>query len=427
MRLNSTTSIVDYLKSVNKPSDFSSRKSLYESSDLASRLGQYVGSSSQNIAFLKQLQNTPAAPVAAAQPVVPAPTAPIEPAKPAASAAQSPTAPVAQTAGVSGITAIQALASIPKAPSADELLGKVLEAPGFRTFQEKQELKTATDIGGAAAEKELLASTAKRDTQTFIDQMGKRGLFFSGETATGLEEIAQSLAASKLKVDRDLATKLLESDLDTREKIIGDVADLVKEAQGGRKEAISALEKVGLTVVGDQVVPTLAAQSAARSEAQLALSIQKEDRVAQAQAAQQELSDARFSYQQAKDAETLRISEARLALAEEAAGRAAASVSAGERQANAAVNLYQNDINAIVDAGLTPQDALTRANGVANNSGLILGVEEQNAILNYATQRVASRPKETVSPAPISDSFSGRLFFGTPVTSKTSTPAVIKK
>src|SRR3990167_3717769 len=56
--LNTGSSVVDYLKSTGKDSSFSSRKSLYETSGLKERLGDYTGSTNQNLAFLKQLQSS---------------------------------------------------------------------------------------------------------------------------------------------------------------------------------------------------------------------------------------------------------------------------------------------------------------------------------------------------------------------------------
>ena len=79
------------------------------------------------------------------------------------------------------------------------------------------------------------------------------------------------------------------------------VEDVVKDAQDGRKEALASLEKVGLTIIGDQVVPTLAAEREARQ-------IQSEERLAQT---------AEFNQQ---------ATLARLQLSEEAADRAATSL-----------------------------------------------------------------------------------------------------
>ncbi|MBI3980966.1 hypothetical protein HY345_03120 [Candidatus Microgenomates bacterium] len=44
-----------------------------------------------------------------------------------------------------------------------------------------------------------------------------------------------------------------------KEGMLKAAADVIKDAQAGRKEALAALKDIGLTVVGNQVVPTLAA------------------------------------------------------------------------------------------------------------------------------------------------------------------------
>jgi hypothetical protein len=54
--LNVNNSIVDYLKSQKQDSSYSARTKLYGSSDLNSRLGDYVGSSQQNTALLNYLK-----------------------------------------------------------------------------------------------------------------------------------------------------------------------------------------------------------------------------------------------------------------------------------------------------------------------------------------------------------------------------------
>lgn len=55
MPLNTSQSIVDLLKSQGKPSDFNSRSSLYASSGLKDAFGDYRGTSEQNVTLLKKL------------------------------------------------------------------------------------------------------------------------------------------------------------------------------------------------------------------------------------------------------------------------------------------------------------------------------------------------------------------------------------
>lgn len=310
LKLNVTTSIVDALKAQGKPSDYNARLSLYKSSGLDTRLGQYVGSAAQNTALLKGLN------ASTSKPVEPLPIdfSTFSPESkaiydkatggklPAGVVDTSPKPPPPEEpVGNSGITATQALSSIPSAPTTDDILSKVLGSPAFQNYQEGAEASRAYTVGSAEAEKQKLEATAAANTQAFIDRMGQRGLFFSGETQSGIQALAEGLASSKLGVDRELANQLIQSDVKTRDKIISMVESVVKEAKDGRKEAIASLENVGLTIVGDEVVPTLAAQ---REERQ----IQSEERLAQTAAFNQQA--------------TL----ARLELSEQAAARAAKSL-----------------------------------------------------------------------------------------------------
>ena len=292
VKLNTTTSIVDLVKSLGKDSSFTSRKSLYETSGLSQRLGAYTGSADQNVAFIKQL-NSGAQQPAEAPPVQTTATPPA-PSEPAPSSSGTSTADILQNKGLS---ATDVTSSIPEIPSADEILNNVFNSAGFQNYSQKKSVAEQLTTGNAESQKAQLESRAKSDTQSFINQMGRRGLYFSGETQTGLASLAESLAMSKLDIDRNLAGDLLKSDLDAQEFVLGEVEKLVKSAQAGRKEAIDSLEKVGLTVIGDKIVPTLTAQNAA-------LAAQREERIA------------------ASAAENLRLSEERLTLSEEAAARA---------------------------------------------------------------------------------------------------------
>ena len=320
VKLNTTSSITDFLKSQGKDSSYGARSSLYKTSGLEERLGAYVGSAAQNTAFLKNLQ-TPAqtgemsrdpAPVGDVKPLTTGPvTTPSGAVIDAGTGGlitppPTPEPTPTDTIGSSGLTASQAASSIPQMPSADEILQSVLSSSGFQNFQQGKDLSKELDIGNAQAQKQALEVKTAADTKAFVTSIGRRGLFFSGETTTQLQALAESLASSKLGVDRKLAGQLLQSNLDTKEKIIDQVGQLVKDAQQGRKDAISALEKVGLTVIGDQVVPTLAARSAelseanrqadnARADMNARLAIQREERLTENMMRLQENSDRSFA------------------------------------------------------------------------------------------------------------------------------------
>lgn len=367
--LNTTSSVTDFLKAQGKDSSFGARKSLYETSGLADRLGAYVGSSAQNTAFLKNLQTptstgdtsrTPA-PVSTPAPVGQDPNvnpnanyfdpgkggnptgtaAPVTPPTPAGSTLAEDQAKAANqgkpgfdiwgnpvsgtepTVGSSGITASAAAGSIPQMPSADEILNSVLNSSGFQTFQQGQQLGKTLATGTAESQKAALETKTKADTKSFIDNIGRRGLYFSGETQDGIKALGESLLSSKLDIDRKLAGDLLFSDLNTQERIISEVEKVVKQAQDGRKEALAALEKVGLTVINGEVVPTLAAQAAERADAAAVraeknaeLAAQREERLAQTAAFNQSATTARISLSEeaaARAEEYLRLAEDRAA------------------------------------------------------------------------------------------------------------------
>lgn len=336
LKLNTTSSIVDYLKSTGKPSDFSSRENLYKSSGLEDRLGKYVGSSSQNNAFLKTLQTAPKTPVETTDASTVSTPTTTTLASGVTTTAKQPAAPAAPpTVGNSGITATDALASIPGVPSADDILGKVFASPGFQNFKEQQSLAGNLAIGSAEAEKAKLESQMSADTKKFIDSMGRRGLFFSGETQTGIASLAESLASSKLGVDRELAGKLLGADLKTQERIISDVESIVKDANAGRKEALDALNDVGLTVINGQVVPTLAAQREERA-------IASEERQAETAEFNRKATEERLRLAE----EAAVRAEARLQLAEDKAAGNGVVTSGGLRVSNTAVGEAAGILNA---------------------------------------------------------------------------------
>src|SRR3990167_882726 len=115
--LNTTTSIVDYLKSQNKPSDFTSRTSLYKNLGLDSRLGAYTGSFDQNTAFLKTLQTQ-------SSPIIEQQRTPLVQAPPNATIEQPQTEyPATMTLDSLGI---------PKPPTTEDVTKQVMESPTFK-------------------------------------------------------------------------------------------------------------------------------------------------------------------------------------------------------------------------------------------------------------------------------------------------------
>lgn len=157
-------------------------------------------------------------------------------------------------------------------PSEADLVNQYLNSAEGQLFMDKQNLKSMTDDAKAEATKQELEAKYKAEKETLENNLAKNGLAFSGIRATKVKALADSLAASELGVDRELASKLLDADLNLREAILKGVSDLAKKAQEGRKEAIQQLNAVGYAVIGDRLVPTLSARSAERSDISLAIS-----------------------------------------------------------------------------------------------------------------------------------------------------------
>lgn len=318
--LNTGTSVIDFLKSTGKASDFNSRKSLYEASGLKDRLGDYTGSVNQNTAFLKQLQ-TSIGPVLPTGTETPAPVSTTPPPQKKESWVGRQSSDFDTVNGVEGggsttnIGAYDALSALGySVPTADEVAGKALESTAFKTFQEGQEIKNFGIQSQSAEDKAKLEGQAASDTKKTIESFGSRGLFFSGMREEAVNSIVDALASSKLGVDRDVAQKLLEQGQATKEEFIKIASDIAKDAQAGNKQALDILEKQGLTIGldGKTLVPTLAAKNAERAERSAELAVQKEDRIAK------------------QADESARIANERLRLAEDNAARADARLALSE-------------------------------------------------------------------------------------------------
>ncbi len=398
--LPAATSVVDFLNSSKQDSSFGARSKLYSSAGLGKRLGEFKGTTSQNMALLDHLKSTNAPPQTGATGVLGLPKdtgtinlSPVDFSKlslkpPAATsvlqtagapAVPSPTYPVgtpgtdsidfeklqmgkvsapdapsllkapagSQAPDFSRITdttpkppqdqasrALSTIAPSTPAPSAPGTATQVTDTtkttPGGTTttvssdtiypgasqsesdlvteFMNSQEGQSLADkqqrgeIDATAANEEakrLLEQKYQADRVTLENNLAQSGLAFSGIRNSQLKALADNLAASELNVDRQLASKLLDSNASLRDGILKGVADLVKSAQDKNKEAIQQLNAVGLAVVGGKLVPTLASRNADRA------------------AAQQEVANARAQA-------NFQLQEKRLALSEASAARAEA-------------------------------------------------------------------------------------------------------
>lgn len=253
LKLNTTTSIVDFLKSQGKPSDFRSRETMFRESGLEDRLGTFVGSGSQNVALLRRLQTEQVKPEAPVAPVAAPEVAPEVAVPPQLAGIVPP--------GTSATDALKIL-GIPEVPTIEQVTQTAFESPAFKLFQEKQDVTALTQQAMAEAGKAKLETAFEADRKTLEDALGRRGLGLSGIRTSQVQALVENLAASKLGIDRALAGRLLTQNIELKEQVLKSVEEVIKSAQAGRKEAVSALKDIGLAVVGNQVVPTLAARQA---------------------------------------------------------------------------------------------------------------------------------------------------------------------
>lgn len=329
--LNTQSSIVDYLKSIGKPSDYASRETLYKQSGLEQRLGTFAGSANQNTNLLNFLKTqssqtsipVPATPTSApltygqpymggtvkfdaqtGTPLSPGQTTVVPPPPTTPTPAPTPT-PVGVTPPptYSAQDALSALGVKNYTP--EQLASQALASPQFKLFQEGQGVTAQGQLAVSEAQKAELQTRFEADKTNLENKLAVSGLAFSGIRAEQVESLVNSLASSKLNIDRETAQKLLEQNQNTKEKFYDIVVDVAKQASEGKKEALSILEKQGLTIGldGKTLVPTLAAINA--------VSLQ-ESRVAK-----DELAQARLELSQSKDTFQREIATERLDLAYE--------------------------------------------------------------------------------------------------------------
>lgn len=277
--LNTATSIVDFLKSQGKPSDFASRKSIYDTSGLASAFGDYRGTSEQNVTLLKKL-STPT--------VSPTLTPTTEP-KPTAKDVVDQTTP----------TTISSAFDLEKSDAdkalEEEKKGLTFDLSGVATRGAEELQRGVETLKRTAGEQ--AAELATKGAQEIIktgEQFAAAGLFRSGKREKSQAEIAQEVATKQSSIqaklgdqlyntftdfEKNYGTKFLESlsipeaqqftklPAPVRGIVMQNYQEAISKAEDkAQKNALSTLEKLGYTVVGGQIVQTLAGRSAERAE-----------------------------------------------------------------------------------------------------------------------------------------------------------------
>ena len=316
LKLNTTSSIVDFLKSKGQPSSFSARKTLFNKQGLGSRLGDFVGSGAQNRALLKSAQQSENATpdvvrqfssrlagidlnklsaagaasttqAAAQQPV----QAPPQVAQAAQAAAQAPP-PTAKPSVVDDIkqglppeTFQPTEIPTPEAPSAQDILSRARGETGVQIAAEEAK------IG-----KERIQAALPAQLTTIKGDFASRGLVFSG-ARTAAEQGARDEALQK-ELDIDIRfAKILGTAIDRAQSELGkEIEDVIADAQNRRQEDIDFLADIGLAVDPrtGELFPTLQAGRDELSAARLEVEQAREERIAATTSADQARADRRL-------------------------------------------------------------------------------------------------------------------------------------
>lgn len=289
--LNTATSIVDFLRSQNKPSDFSSRKGLYDVQGFAGAFGDYRGTAEQNTALLNKLK-TPA-PVTPTRPSVPEGFS-LDPATNITTRTGGPTPTVGPTTrdvidqtGPSTISSAfdLALSDAEKAKQAEQ--GDLSLQLGAQTTRGAETLGRDVETlkRTAGEEATALATRGQQEITKTGEEFAAAGLFRSGKRERSQAEIAQEVATKQASIqaklgdqlyntftdfEKQFGTKFLESlsvpEAQQFTKLPAPVRGIVmqnyqeaiqKAEQKAQKGALDTLEKLGYSVVGGKVISTL--------------------------------------------------------------------------------------------------------------------------------------------------------------------------
>lgn len=222
------TSVVDYLNSRQAPSDYETRKKMYETLGLASTYGDYRGSTVQNPALsaaLANAENNAGVKFNATNifDVI--------------RAGQNPTVPPAGT----DTTGTDTSGNIPEnlKSALSDLTPEEIFKQATDTYTGSTQYKIQQDQ--LAADKTVLQEKAKSDTQNFLTQIASKGLAFSGTKTSGVSSIEVSKLADMLNVDRKYAM-IIANGLESAAQ------DIAKQAQQGKVDALNSLEALGYTI-----------------------------------------------------------------------------------------------------------------------------------------------------------------------------------
>src|SRR3990167_5057237 len=183
-----------------------------------------------------------------------------------------------------------------------DVTNQALMSPEFQLLLDRINARDTSSVAAAEVLKQALETKFAGDKSNLEQKLSEVGLTFSVIRATQVKALADDLAASELAVDRKLASQLMDSNFDLKEAIMNIASDIIKDASKGREEAIAQLNKAGLAVVGNQLIPTLESQRQTLS--------------AEMDAAKFELEQAKFVLSKAKTTADIEEANRRIDLAE---------------------------------------------------------------------------------------------------------------
>lgn len=144
--------------------------------------------------------------------------------------------------------------SLFKEPSATDIQSQLESSPAYKLLQERLGLTTTTAQAQAEADKAKLQASYEQDKNKLEQNLAEKGLAFSGIRTSDVQNLTESLAASKLSIDRELASNLLKANLDLKDYILNAVSDAITETTKGKEQAINQLNKLGYAVFNGQLI-----------------------------------------------------------------------------------------------------------------------------------------------------------------------------
>ena len=268
INLNTNTSIVDFLRSQNKPSDFASRKSAYDSSGLTNTFGDYRGTAEQNTTLLRKLST-------------PAQTSPLESLQPKETFTPKDVIDTTTPSTISSAfdmekSDAEKLADIEKNQASMDLGAETTRASEGLGRDVETLKRTA---GESAAD---VAQQGAQATEKVRGAYEAAGLFRSGKRETSEAEIAQEVATKQSSIQSKLGDQLYNTFSDfeknygteflsklsipeaqsfsqlpvaVRGIVMKNYQDAIQKAEEkAGKSTIDALDKLGYVVMGGQII-----------------------------------------------------------------------------------------------------------------------------------------------------------------------------